>query len=122
MLAATAQDAAMIQYPQSICLPFFGVKREYKLPPDPIMAELSDNKLEELIRTPSFVSPRWSRGLIQNGHQERSMWPWNTRGVVFRQTLRTSEIERYIPISEAWIQADTNTHQSHFGRGGLRCP
>jgi hypothetical protein len=60
MLAATAQDAAMIQYPQSICLPFFGVKREYKLPPDPIMAELSDNKLEELIRTPSFVSPRWS--------------------------------------------------------------
>lgn len=60
MLTATAHADASIQYPPSIRMPFFGVKREYPLPPEPIIAGWSDNRLELLIRTPSFVSPRWS--------------------------------------------------------------
>jgi|ERR1035441_5614184 hypothetical protein len=60
MLAPTAQDVASIQYPVQICTPFFGENRRYELPQKPYVVMLSDNRPEDLILSPSFVSPRWS--------------------------------------------------------------
>jgi hypothetical protein len=60
MLPPTALDAALIQYQAQICMPSFGEKREYEWPQDPIVVRLSDNRPEDLIRTPSFSLPRWT--------------------------------------------------------------
>lgn len=60
MLTQTAQAAASIQYPAPICTPYFG---EMHLPIRegfPYIVWLSDFRPETLIRTPTFILPRWS--------------------------------------------------------------
>ena len=60
MLSPTAQCAASIQYPVQICAPFFGEERGYEAPQVLYVARLADTKPETLIRTPTFISPRWA--------------------------------------------------------------
>ena len=74
MLTPTAQDAALIQYQAQICMPSFGKKREYEWPQDPIVVRLSDNRPEDLIVSPSFVSPRWSSSPVDCSLGETLDW------------------------------------------------
>lgn len=59
MNIATAQSAASIQYAEQLCAPFFGAQEGRPVLPDPYVIRLSNERPEEMIRTPSFVAPRW---------------------------------------------------------------
>lgn len=58
MLTPTAQDSASIQYPVQIPMSFFAERRGHEWPQNPYVVRLSDNRPEDLILRPSFVSSR----------------------------------------------------------------
>jgi len=62
MLISTAQSVASIQYqyPTYICTPSYGIRKGCQEMPYPYVVRLSDNRPENSILAPSFISQRWS--------------------------------------------------------------
>jgi hypothetical protein len=107
MLIPTAQDAASIQYPLHICAPFFGENRRYELPKKPYVVRLSDNRPEDLILSPSFVSPRWSATLPDCSLDEILDWD-------FVADPDPERILGTISVTLKYVEINVSTHVEGF--------